>query len=566
MRLIDTETMDIVERFGASIEPYVILSHTWEDEEVTFQDWDKPSIKNEMKGFQKIRQTCELGAADGYRYAWVDTCCIDKTNSTELSEAINSMYKWYEDAAVCYVYLSDLRDGAGDEALKEQRWFKRGWTLQELIAPREVQFSSRNWLRIGVKAGMARLLSEITSINHDILSMSQDLNDFSVAERMSWASGRETTRPEDLAYCLLGIFGVNMPMLYGEGKRAFLRLKQEIIKTTNDLSIFAWEYVPVVRRTWQDHRNITCGIFADSPSEFAIRDPLVGSKLKITPLKRQTEGDVTVTNAGIKITCRLQLVWTRHKGNYSYVLPVARTHGESTRKRNMFFDDDLGVMLKKIDSGLFVRQNPLSLVRMNKRTKRLDVDRYCPNAYILNDLSMWSPLDRYRELRFYWPPGVRVIRCWPWADWDDETGVFMTGRDGPRESMLIEVKVEDPIDDIPPQIMEFMFVFFGPLDHDYLTYTLVEYGPYQMPLDLINLRLHGRDMSHKEMFHALRRSAIPRQHSALARIPRTEYGVRLSVQAVETKPPKWEFSMLVASFDHISEVEILPWSDMPLHV
>ncbi|KAH9234052.1 hypothetical protein K456DRAFT_1910231 [Colletotrichum gloeosporioides 23] len=413
---------------------------------------------------------------------------------------------------------------------------------------------------------MARLLSEITSINHDILSMSQDLNDFSVAERMSWASGRETTRPEDLAYCLLGIFGVNMPMLYGEGKKAFLRLQQEIIKTTNDLSIFAWEYVPVVRRTWQDHMNITCGIFAESPSEFAIRDPLVGSKLKITPLKRQTEGDVTVTNAGIKITCRLQLVWTRHKGNYSYVLPVARTHGESTRKRNMFFDDDLGVMLKKIDSGLFVRQNPLSLVRMNKRTKRLDVDRYCPNAYILNDLSMWSPLDRYRELRFYWPPGVRVIRCWPWADWDDETGVFMTGRDGPRGSMLIEVKVEDPIDDIPPQIMEFMFVFFGPLDHDYLTYTLVEYGPYQMPLDLINLRLHGRDMSHKEMFHALRRSPIPRQHSALARIPRTEYGVRLSVQAVETKPPKWEFSMLVDSFDHLSEVDILPWSDIPLHV
>ncbi|KAF4807495.1 Vegetative incompatibility protein HET-E-1 [Colletotrichum siamense] len=558
--------MDIVERFGASIEPYVILSHTWEDEEVTFQDWDKPRIRNEMKGFQKIRQTCELGAADGYRYAWVDTCCIDKTNSTELSEAINSMYKWYEDAAVCYVYLSDLRDGAGDEALKEQRWFKRGWTLQELIAPREVQFFSRNWLRIGVKAGMARLLSEITSINHDILCMSQDLNDFSVAERMSWASGRETTRPEDLAYCLLGIFGVNMPMLYGEGKRAFLRLQQEIIKTTKDLSIFAWEYVPVVRRTWQDHKNITCGIFAESPSEFAIRDPLVGSKLKITPLKRQTEGDVTVTNAGIKITCRLQLVWTRHKGNYSYVLPVARTHGESTRKRNMFFDDDLGVMLKKIDSGLFVRQNPLSLVRMNKRTKRLDVDRYCPNAYILNDLSKWSPLDRYRELRFYWPPGVRVIRCWPWADWDDETGVFMTGRDGPRGSMLIEVKVEDPIDGIPPQIMEFMFVFFGPLDHDYLTYTLVEYGPYQMPLDLINLRLHGRDMSHKEMFYALRRSPIPRQHSALARIPRTEYGVRLSVQAVESKPPKWEFSMIVDSLDHISEVEILPWSDMPLHV
>ncbi|KAF3808929.1 Vegetative incompatibility protein HET-E-1 [Colletotrichum gloeosporioides] len=537
--------MDIVERFGASIEPYVILSHTWEDEEVTFYGWDKPSIRNEMKGFQKIRQTCELGAADGYRYAWVDTCCIDKTNSTELSEAINSMYKWYEDAAVCYVYLSDLRDGAGDEALKEQRWFKRGWTLQELIAPREVQFFSQNWLRIGEKAGMAKLLSEITSINQDILSMSQDLNDFSVAERMSWASGRETTRQEDLAYCLLGMFGVNMPMLYGEGKKAFLRLQQEIIKTTNDLSIFAWEYVPVVRRTWQDHNNITCGIFAESPSEFAIRDPLVGSKLKITALKRQTEGDVTVTNAGIKITCRLQLVWTRRKGNYSYVLPVARTHGQSTSIRNMFFDDDLGVMLKKVDS---------------------DVDRYCPNAYILNGLSMWSPLDRYRELRFYWPPGVRVIRCWPWADWDDETGVFMTGRDGPRGSMLIEVKVEDPIDNIPAQIMEFMFVFFGPLDEDYLTYTLVEYGPYQMSLDIINLRLHGRDMSHQAMFHALRRSPIPRQHSAFALIPRTEYGVRLSVQAVETNPPKWEFLMLVDSFDHISEVDILPWSDTPLHV
>jgi hypothetical protein len=184
---------------------------------------------NKKAGYSKIRGCCKAAAADGFEYVWIDTCCIDKTSSSELSEAINSMYKWYQEAEVCYVYLADVFPDISTSSFAKSRWFTRGWTLQELIAPSSVIFFDAHWRDIGTKASLVKPIAEITGIHIDALSNGR-VSRFSVAQRMSWASRRETTREEDIAYCLLGIFSINMPLLYGEGQKAFLRLQEEIMK------------------------------------------------------------------------------------------------------------------------------------------------------------------------------------------------------------------------------------------------------------------------------------------------------------------------------------------------
>jgi hypothetical protein len=171
---------------------------------------------------------------------WIDTCCIDKTSSAELSEAINSMYRWYQKSQVCYAYLVDVPDATTDHSrpeslFQQSKWFTRGWTLQELLAPTFVEFYDQNWIEIGTKSSMRALVQKITNISTLV-----DIDKACVAEKLSWASTRVTTRIEDLAYCLMGLFDINMPLLYGEGHNAFLRLQLEIWNRTNDESIFAW--------------------------------------------------------------------------------------------------------------------------------------------------------------------------------------------------------------------------------------------------------------------------------------------------------------------------------------
>lgn len=200
-----------------------------------------------MIGWSKIKGCCEQAANDGWRYVWVDSCCIDKTSSSELSEAINSMYQWYEKSQMCYVYLSDVtavptgRNGdthhRKNSAFRRSKWFTRGWTLQELIAPKTVIFYNRSWREIGTRRCLETLISDITGIRSEHFL---DPRDASVAQRMSWASRRETTRVEDHAYSLLGLFNVSMPPLYGEGWKAFRRLQLEILANSDDESIFAW--------------------------------------------------------------------------------------------------------------------------------------------------------------------------------------------------------------------------------------------------------------------------------------------------------------------------------------
>jgi hypothetical protein len=169
------------------------------------------------------------------------------------------MFEWYRKAEICYAYLSDVpsaydNHNEDNSAFRNSSWFTRGWTLQELLAPRWVEFFDHNWVRIGTKSSLESLIQSITNISH--LS---NFDEACVAQKMSWASERQTSRLEDQAYCLMGLFEVNMPLLYGEGRKAFLRLQLEILSSTDDDSLFAWE----------DFDTASGGLLANSPTLFS---------------------------------------------------------------------------------------------------------------------------------------------------------------------------------------------------------------------------------------------------------------------------------------------------------
>jgi hypothetical protein len=253
MRLINSETLDLEEFLGIP-PPYAILSHIWGPSEWNLQQWENASAEQRGK-YDKVTATVAEARRSGLPYVWVDTVCIDKASSAELSEAINSMYAWYEDATICYVYLEDVPYCDVEQlwepstGFRTSRWFTRGWTLQELLAPQHLTFYSKEWKSIGTRRRLAVLLAEITGIGREYLGGTlpdsrTPTRRASVAQRLSWASNRVTTRREDIAYCLLGLLGVNMSLLYGEGSRAFVRLQEELIKISDDQSLFAWTIIP----------------------------------------------------------------------------------------------------------------------------------------------------------------------------------------------------------------------------------------------------------------------------------------------------------------------------------
>jgi hypothetical protein len=287
MRLLNSSSI-LLEVFPDDhIPQYAILSHKWEDDEVSFQDMQNGTAK-QNKAYTKIQQGCLQAAKDGHHYVWIDTCCIDKSSSAELSECLNSMYRWYHNAVVCYAYLYDVLTAdmphTPQSSFRNSIWFTRGWTLQELIAPQKVVFYNSNWSELGTKENLAQLISDITGINVEVLGGTSPEN-YTVATRMSWASRRSTARIEDTAYCLLGLFGVSMSMLYGEGQRAFIRLQEEVIKYSDDHSIFAWT----------NGVNGYRGLLATSPADFQDCGNLV-----VTAQRAQSI-PYSLTNVGLSI-------------------------------------------------------------------------------------------------------------------------------------------------------------------------------------------------------------------------------------------------------------------------
>lgn len=387
MRLLNATTLRLETFYEEATPSYAILSHTWGSDEVTFGELESlPTLSKssqtrtrilQSKGYYKIKKCCAQAVEDGLQYAWVDTCCINKRSSAELSEAINSMFKWYKQAHICYAYLSDVKVEDAEFAsldrsyLEGARWFTRGWCLQELIAPKEIVFFARSWKRLGKKSEISSVLTDITNIDESILvratilhlypshissskskftpptnfppphQLGASLSTTSLSRRMSWASLRSTTRTEDLAYCLMGLFNVNMPLLYGEGPKAFIRLQEEIMKDSDDHSLFAWvpdaaRFLPTldlhidfprcrpIWSTWKEKSDTpdlaavsenVRGVFASHPGEFSaswILQPRPG----FLPLA--LDQPYALTNKGVEM--RVPLVWLDPETNLVLVV------------------------------------------------------------------------------------------------------------------------------------------------------------------------------------------------------------------------------------------------------
>lgn len=290
MRLLETtdgRTYRLTEdfRLQSQVPPYAILSHTWEeDQEVTFDDINKDTKskymklrsslrlrpRSEKRGYKKLRFCAQQAKRDGLRFFWVDTCCIDKSNSSELQKAINSMFQWYQNAAKCYVYLSDVStagakrkswSSALQEAFMGSRWFTRGWTLQELLAPTVVEFFSKEGVCLGSRLELIQLIHDITNIPHKALS-GASLQEFDADQKLSWAAERQTTREEDEVYALVGIFGIELPFIYDEGyDRALRRLLEKIYN------------VPGV--SFQQEKLVKSTVPFGRDNDFVTRDSLV---------------------------------------------------------------------------------------------------------------------------------------------------------------------------------------------------------------------------------------------------------------------------------------------------
>ncbi|KAF2636030.1 HET-domain-containing protein [Massarina eburnea CBS 473.64] len=411
MRLINCETMRFKEFIGDNIPEYGILSHTWDSKEVSYQDYvalqDLTGLSNHSTpAIEKILGTCAEAKKDSLKYVWIDSCCINKESSAELTEAINSMYKWYKKSKRCYVYLSDFkldvenpdhRRNTGKyeltatevAELTKCRWFRRGWTLQELLAPEDIIFFNHNWKCFGSKHNLETYLSSITRIPCFVLvhSNSNRIYRYSIAQRMSWAAKRITTRGEDMAYCLFGIFDVNLPLLYGEGlQKAFIRLQEAIIKKSNELTIFAWK---------SNGRTGRSGILATSPDKFVDSGDIVSctwadAKLKkslyrgIPPdgtawaRKPSWDPEFIMTNKGLRIDTD-----ARFDSKGSYIMLLNCVHGDTIKRDGVedFQVPVLGIFLDKDDTA---------------GTERFC--RSCPNMLpvILPDNGdVWVPLRMY---------------------------------------------------------------------------------------------------------------------------------------------------------------------------
>lgn len=380
MRLINVRTTQLEEVHSAHLPKYAILSHRWEAEEVSFQEMGQQSTFGK-KGFAKIQAACWLARNKGLSYLWVDTCCINKESSSELTEAINSMYKWYQDAEICFAYLTDIETRKHD--IKDSVWFTRGWTLQELIAPKHVSFHDRNWVPLGTKDGLSHYLSQYTGIPIEVLIGQSRPSSCSVAQRMSWASRRQTERIEDRAYSLLGIFDVSLPMLYGEGEKSFARLQEEILRHSDDHSIFAWD------RGVEGHFGGHSGLLASSPSHFVTCQNVVRSSQGLP-----NTGRFELTNVGLSISL-MTVPWTME--TYLCVLHCSLKDSPDLR---------LGVFLERLSSSHGAEQfarvsfNGNTVLRVPVQTVVQDLQNRVRHIHVRPNI-IDAPLHRWYGYRLH---------------------------------------------------------------------------------------------------------------------------------------------------------------------
>ncbi|OTA96198.1 hypothetical protein M434DRAFT_393057 [Hypoxylon sp. CO27-5] len=468
MWLINCQSRHL-EEFVKDVPAYAILSHTWGEEEVTFSDMSDPGKAETKDGFKKIRATCRVALEQDLKYAWIDTCCIDKSSSAELSEAINSMFAWYKKAAICFVWLSDFTSFPDEtlaeiiasfdarEELEAQaegfykdppqltgteidirnrvkknlgncKWFSRGWTLQELIAPSQINFYDKSWNCFGSKLQLASVLSWITGVDTSVLK-GGSLDEILVGRRMSWASNRTTTRVEDIAYCLLGIFDINMPLLYGEGKKAFTRLQEEIIRSSHDLSIFAW------KADVNDTRRFR-GLMANSPAEFK------GCQRLVKPsFEWNNGGEYGLTSRGLRTDGLIRIGRGEAGEAGSYFMSLGCV---DERQRKLI----LAVSLRQYGSGLFARRKPWPMTTVFDlnvySAAKLTQPQYicCKDSPCLEDTVMNSRINAI-QIRF----SADIfdndsVSAFPQADWDLRNSILLSFQ-RPYYWGMWKIKVKD---------------------------------------------------------------------------------------------------------------------------
>ncbi|KAJ8518481.1 hypothetical protein ONZ45_g4467 [Pleurotus djamor] len=308
---------------------YAIASHRWDRQELAFVD--REDLKSmEMKkqtAYAKFKGLCKAAEASGCRFVWIDTLCIDNTNAPELDESIRSMFSWYRNAYVCIVYLGQSDD---ESDIAKDTWFSRGWTLQELLAPKRIQFYSRDWNKLGMINRCSNEAYKESSPNdesnpesdpklhgEDLGSESQLLKNISRVSYVSlehlikplspcpelapvafrYISIRETTRPEDISYCLLGLLDVQMPIAYGEGsERAFYRLQLACAQSSSDRALFDWRGEP---SRWNSMLACSPKVFKASRS--IVQGVGFGDEEVLAHENLDEDDSFTFTNSGLRI-------------------------------------------------------------------------------------------------------------------------------------------------------------------------------------------------------------------------------------------------------------------------
>ena len=381
LKLDDNGEPSLIEPVDDNNLEYAILSHTWgaKGEEVTFEDLMNGTGKNKP-GYEKIKFCVAQAARDGLRYSWVDTCCINKADFTELSKAINSMFRWYHEATRCYVYLSDVPDpnnpaSTAESAFLKSRWFTRGWTLQELIAPKSVQFFSRNSKPLGNKKLREQQIHQITGIAIKALQ-GNPLSQFDVAERLSWAARRETTFEEDAAYCLLGIFNIYMPLIYGEGrKKALDRLQRKIRKSLDPASLILTDAPWIVP-------------FERNPCFTGRESQLAQLEEKLFAIDHTTRIAITGLGGVGKTQLVLELLFqTKEKHKDCSIIWIAATSAESLYQGYLDVARQLGIPGWE-DEKMDVRK------LVQEHLGKDDVGRWLLVFDNADDIDMWTTLPR----------------------------------------------------------------------------------------------------------------------------------------------------------------------------
>jgi Heterokaryon incompatibility protein (HET) len=430
MRLISVTSKKLEEFFDADIPQYAILSHTWGPGEVSFQDINCSNVASKA-GYKKIEFICSQAIQHGLSYAWVDTCCIDKSSSAELSEAINSMFNWYKKATRCYAYLADVIESKDllehilntphhkkkdvyASSFGKSRWWTRGWTLQELLAPADVEFYNSLFEYLLSRRSAYSAISIISGIDNDLLMGQTSLANMCVARKMSWAASRKTTRTEDQAYSLLGIFNINMPLLYGEGPKAFQRLQEEIIKSSNDQSILAWEAESQASSTlllapcvecFQNAGNVRLWDAPESHLSFS----LTSTGLNITlPLIQGSnpEGWTAILACRYKDDFSGPLGIPLHdsgRGEFFCNRPQSTQGGLKTANL-----ETISEKLADITRSMVIRRSKENTKSDQISHARIEVTRRC-----------WINLDQFGIKRPF-----RLHSCHPIDDWDRDRGIF----------------------------------------------------------------------------------------------------------------------------------------------